>query len=59
MNQSVFVPLTDELLYEHPELIAGPIVPYDPRWARHRWLEVEINPVDDDNSNYSTVEFAA
>ncbi|MDC0948557.1 hypothetical protein OAS86_04350 [Gammaproteobacteria bacterium] len=26
-----FIPLTDDMLYEHPELIAGPVVPYGER----------------------------
>ncbi len=37
MAKLVFVPLTDELLYEHPELIAGPIIPYKPSRPCHRW----------------------
>lgn len=47
MSQYIFVPLTDELLYEHPELVTGPIVPYNPQWPCHHWLKVEINPTDD------------
>lgn len=26
----VFVPLSDELMYDHPELIRGPITAFDP-----------------------------
>jgi len=29
MQQQVFVPLTDEMLYEHPECINGPLMPYN------------------------------
>ena len=28
MSQKVFIPLTDEILYEHPELITSPLRPY-------------------------------
>ena len=44
MGKQVFVPLTDELLYEHPELIRGPVVPYMTGRLCHHWLAVEINP---------------
>jgi len=37
MAKQVFVPITDELLYEHPELIAGPIIPYKTSRPCHRW----------------------
>ena len=29
MRQKVFVPLTDEMLYDHPELITAPLRPFD------------------------------
>jgi len=47
MSRYVFVPLSDELLYDHPERIAGPIVPYHPGTPCYHWLSVEINPKDD------------
>ena len=28
MGKTVFIPLTDDLLYEHPEWILGPVVPF-------------------------------
>lgn len=46
MSRYVFVPLTDEILYDHPELITGPIRPYEPGEPCHHWLSVEINPPD-------------
>lgn len=46
MSRYVFVPLTDEILYEHPELINGPIVPYRAGNACYHWLSVELNPED-------------
>lgn len=36
MNQ--FVPLTDELLYEHPEAITSACIPYSRDYPCHRWL---------------------
>ena len=30
MSKIVFVPLTDEMVFEHPELITGPITTYKP-----------------------------
>lgn len=30
MQRRVFIPLSDELLFDHPERIAGPLVPYAP-----------------------------
>ncbi len=47
MSRYVFVPLSDEMLYDHPELIPGPIVPYHPGTPCYHWLSVEINPKDD------------
>ncbi len=47
MSRYVFVPLTDEILYDRPELINGPIVPYIPGAPCHRWLSVELNPQDE------------
>ncbi len=29
MRKQIFVPLTDEMLYEHPECINGPLMPYN------------------------------
>ncbi len=44
MGRKVFVPLTDEILYDHPELINGPVLPYTAGQACHHWLSVELNP---------------
>ncbi len=30
MANKVFIPLSDDLIYEHPELILGPIMAFDP-----------------------------
>ncbi len=34
MRKMVFVPLSDEMLYEHPELITGPIGVFKPPATR-------------------------
>ena len=46
MGKQVFVPLTDEILYDHPELINGPVLPYKAGQACYHWLSVELNPED-------------
>jgi len=48
VSEMIFVPLTDELLYEHPEQITGPLLPYHIEWPCHHWLAVELNPEDDE-----------
>jgi hypothetical protein len=48
MSMNVFVPLTDEILYEHPELFDG-LVPYRSDLPCFHWLkdaEVEIEYAD-------------
>lgn len=44
MTQRVFIPLTDDILYDHPELISGPVVPYVVGTPCYHWLSVELNP---------------
>jgi len=34
MSKIVFVPLTDEMIFEHPEMIMGPITTYKPTTSR-------------------------
>jgi hypothetical protein len=49
MRTNVFVPLTDEILYEHPELLSNGIVPYRTGLPCLHWLkdaEVEIEYPD-------------
>ena len=38
MGRTVFVPLTDDLLYDHPERILGPVIPFS---QQARWAAVE------------------
>ena len=47
MGKQVFVPLTDDILYDHPELISGPVLPYTMGKPCYHWLSVELNPKDD------------
>ena len=46
MGKKVFIPLTDEILYDHPELIDGPLLPYAAGRPCYHWLAVELNPMD-------------
>ena len=50
MGQKIFVPLTDEMLYDHPELITAPLRPFDVGQPCFHWLatwmanaEIEIS----------------
>ena len=38
MGKTVFVPLNDDLLYEHPEMILGPVIPFS---QQARWSPVK------------------
>lgn len=38
----IFVPLTDQLLYEKPEEIQGPVIPFSPKYECLHWLDVEL-----------------
>lgn len=49
MNQQIFVPVTDELIYNHPEDIEGPLVPYFAGMECQHWLSIEINPDESDD----------
>lgn len=48
MNNQVFVPVTDDIIYNHPESIEGPLVPYAAGMECHEWLSIEINPDESD-----------
>ena len=45
MNHQVFVPFIDDILYDHPEQIDGPLVPYKAGIECHHWLSIELNPI--------------
>ncbi len=43
MAQKVFIPITDELLYEHPELITAPLRPFTAGQPCFHWLAAAGN----------------
>lgn len=47
MNNQIFVPVSDDLIYNHPEQIEGPLIPYSAGMECSQWLAIEINPDDD------------
>lgn len=57
MNQQVFIPVTDEIIYNHPEQIEGPLIPYSAGMECQNWLSIEINP-DEDSLPVCSVEQA-
>jgi len=54
MNQQIFVPVTDELIYNHPENIEGPLVPYYAGMECQHWLSIEINPDESKDETKTT-----
>ena len=44
MSNQYFVPVSDDIIYNHPERIEGPLVPYIAGMECHEWLSIEINP---------------
>jgi len=52
MTQQVFVPVTDDIIFDHPEQIEGPLIPYFAGMDCHHWLSIEINP-EEDNAELS------
>lgn len=56
-QEKLFVAITDELLYEHPENIDAPLIPYATDMQCHHWLDVEINP--DESTDLNLKQFAA
>jgi hypothetical protein len=57
MNQQYFVPVSDDQIYNHPEQIEGPLVPYIAGMECHEWLSIEINP--DESEPLATVARSA
>lgn len=47
-----FVPISDELIFDHPELICGPLVPFSHDYDCYHWLNgtESGNTSDKDNS---------
>lgn len=38
MNRKLFIPVTDDMLYEHPEQITAPLCPYQADRPTLHWL---------------------
>ncbi len=51
MSKQIFVPLSDDLVFDRPDLINGPVVAYSPGMICSQWLNVEINPDEGDSAN--------
>lgn len=47
MNNQIFVPVTDDIIYDHPEKIEGPLIPYNIGMECQNWLTIELNPEED------------
>jgi hypothetical protein len=58
-KKTVFVPLTDDFLYEHPELILGPVIPFS-QSARRAVVEstvfTSVTPDSDAKTGLKTTE---
>ena len=50
MGHKVFIPVTDELIFDHPELISAPLQPYNENLACYHWLDVRLNPEEEERS---------
>ena len=48
MGRKVFIPVTDELVFDRPELVTAPLRPYNENLACYHWLDVRLNPEDDE-----------
>ncbi len=48
MGHKVFIPISDELVFDRPELISAPLRPYSENLACYHWMDIRLNP-DDDN----------
>jgi len=44
MNNQIFVPVSDDMVYNHPEKIEGPLIPYFAGMECQNWMSIEINP---------------
>ncbi len=50
MGHKVFIPLTDELIFDRPELISAPLRPYDESLACYHWLDVRVEALEETES---------
>jgi len=47
MGHKVFIPVSDELIFDRPELISTPLRPYSENLACYHWMDIRLNPDDD------------
>jgi len=47
MRHKVFIPVSDELVFDRPELISAPLRPYSEDLACYHWMDIRLNPDDD------------
>jgi hypothetical protein len=47
MGYKVFIPVSDELVFDRPELISAPLQPYSENMACYHWMDIRLNPEDD------------
>ena len=60
MGQKVFVPLTDAILYEHPEFYAHGLIPFSNELPCFHWLkEAEVEIEYSDGSRHAITHHAA
>ena len=50
----VFIPITDEMLYDHPELISAPLRPFKVDEPCFHWMaNAEIEIIEEENKQAS------
>jgi len=47
MGHKVFIPVSDELVFDRPELISAPLRPYSEDLACYHWMDIRLNPDDE------------
>ena len=57
MNHKVFIPVTDEMLYERPELITAPLRPYQVDNPCFHWMATIESPESADNEPMINMRF--
>ena len=50
----VFVPISDDILYDHPELLKGPIIAYSPDMAPAERVALEPAAGSEDSGDEAT-----
>ncbi len=55
-SRKVFIPITDEILYDHPELITAPLRPYRINEPCFHWLSVEVEAADAHEFEHQSTE---